>query len=381
MLRELKKHNEVTYLSLCPNGTEQKHLNAASEYSHHQIWIPWNEAPRRSPKFFLELGSNVFSKLPYAIHKYESRGMADKIRELDRQSAFELIICDFLMPAVNLFAGNYTPKTKTLLFQHNAESLIWQRHYEKTSHPLKRAYFYRQWQRMIQFETWSCARCDTVVGVSDDDCRIMREDLGLKNVLGAVPTGVDVPYFAGIKQAKKPRSMAFLGSMDWMPNIDAMNYFVREIYPLVKQKSPDVSLAIVGRNPPPLLREMASNDASITVTGTVDDVRPYLAEAEVMIVPLRIGGGTRIKIYEGMAAGIPIVSTAIGAEGLPLTHREHIVLADSPDDFANGIGELFQKPDFARSIADNGRRLVQEKFSWEAATNIFEDYCRQTVAK
>ncbi len=375
MLRQLKSGNEVHYLSLCPEGTDEKVLKSASEYSQKQFWIPWKETPKKSPKFFIELGSNFLSKLPYVIQKYESKAMTDRIRELDQFGSYDLIICDFLTPSINLFPQGKT-KTPVLLFQHNVESIIWKRLFEKAT-GLKKTYFKGQWQRMLAYEKAACEKCDGVVAVSEEDATLFRKELGMKNVLGAVPTGVDVKFFSAVKAERKPKSLVFLGSMDWMPNIDAVEYFTNEIYPQVKRDFPHVKFTIVGRNPPEKVRALAAKDSSIQVTGTVNDVRPFVAESEVMIVPLRVGGGTRIKIFEAMANGIPVVSTAIGAEGLPVTHGKHILLADSPSDFAKCIGELFKSKEEREKIGQNGLALVSEHFGWGAVNELFENYCRQ----
>jgi glycosyltransferase involved in cell wall biosynthesis len=381
MLRELKKHHELTYLALCPPSCAREHLKAASEYSHQQIWVSWEETKKGSTAFFNELAGNFLgSRLPYVIAKYRSEQMARKIQEIDSSGACDLIICDFLTPSVNLFLHGYRPKTPTLLFQHNVESLIWKRLFDKASGAVKKFYFRRQWQRMEQYEKDACSACDGVVAVSDEDAALFRE-FGIQNVLGAVPTGVDVPYFASIKPNRKPQSMVFLGSMDWMPNIDAAHYFANEVFPLIKAKFPKVTWTIVGRNPPQSVKDLGAADPQIIVTGTVADVRPYLAEADIMIVPLRIGGGTRIKIYEGMASATPVVSTRIGAEGLPVTTGGNILLADSPEDFTQAVGDLFNNTQLREKIGNCGRAFVQERFGWEAVNQVFDSYCQQLCSK
>jgi glycosyltransferase involved in cell wall biosynthesis len=289
----------------------------------------------------------------------------------------DLIICDFLTPAINVFPAGQKPKIPLLLFQHNVESLIWKRLYEKADGVAKRFYLKNQWRRMERFEREACANFDGVVGVSPEDCELMRKDFRLANVLGDVPTGVDCEAYAASKAPRPPHSLVFLGSMDWMPNIDAVEFFTSEIWAIVKQKFPKATLTIVGRNPPAKVKELERRIPGVRVTGTVDDVKPFINEAAVMIVPLRVGGGTRIKIFEGMATGIPVVSTPIGAEGLPVTHGQNILLADSPLDFAAQIAALFEKPEQAVRIGAAGRALVQAKFSWETVDGIFEGYCRQ----
>jgi glycosyltransferase involved in cell wall biosynthesis len=262
-----------------------------------------------------------------------------------------------------------------MILQHNVESQIWKRHYETTANPVKRAIFRKQWEMTRRWECACAASVDGQVAVSEDDCRFFREQLGMKNVLGAVPTGVDVNYFAPSPKTKKPRSLVFLGAMDWMPNVDAVLWFAKEILPAVRQRFPDTGLTIVGRNPAALVRALAETHLGVRVTGTVDDVRPYLAEAEVMIVPLRVGGGTRIKIYEGMATRVPVVSTTIGAEGLGVKHGEHILLADSNADFARCVCELFENAELRERIGGNGLEMVRRFRSWEATATVFERYC------
>ena len=379
MLRELKKRHQITYVALCPTGTRKEFLQSAAEYSHEQIWIPWEETAKRTPRFYRELFGNVFSELPYVIQKYQSSEMARRIRELDAAGQHDLIICDFLTPAVNLFSDPPL-RSKTLIFQHNVESQIWERLFQN-ARGLKKIYFRQQWKRLEKFEGKTCAQADGVAAVSEEDCRLMRKLFGLKNLLGAVPTGVDVEYFsAATRRAKQPQSLVFLGSMDWMPNIDGAKFFVEEIFPLVRRKFPNSTLAMVGRNPPPQIKELEKT-SGVQVTGTVADVRPYLGQAEVMIVPLRIGGGTRIKIFEGMASGIPVVSTTIGAEGLPVRSGENIFLADSPDEFANRICQLFEQAEWRTRLGKNGFALVKNEFSWEAATKLFESYGLKICAK
>lgn len=377
MLRELMKNHHVTYLALCQETLDAAVKKRASEYSHEQKWVPWRETPKGTPRFFLELGSNLISPLPYVIQKYRSAAMTSAIRRLVSTERFDIVVCDFLSPAVNLVTLRPRPPVKMLLFQHNVESQIWERMRDTANGPIRRVYFAEQWRRMLRFEREAASWFDGVIGVSEEDCKMMREKLGLGNVLGSVPTGVDADFFHPTTVAKTPHSMVFLGSMDWMPNIDAVVYFADAIFPLIKNSVPEATLTIVGRNPPERVRELAKNDPAVRVTGTVDDVRPFVAAAEAVVVPLRVGGGTRIKIFEAMAAGVPVVSTTIGAEGLPVKHDEHILLADNPDSFSDCTARLLRNAELRKKIGANGQKLVREQFSWESATKVFENYCRK----
>ncbi|MBI5775195.1 MAG: glycosyltransferase [Verrucomicrobia bacterium] len=377
MVKELRKRHHVTFLALCPDGTDEAHKRAASEYSHKQIWIPWRETRKRSAKFYGELAANQFcSRLPFAVAKYKSAAWTEAIRREDATGRHDVIVCDFLAPAVNLHAAGFKPQTRTLIFQHNVESLIWKRTFDTAKGAAQRFYFHGQWRRMEAFERAACAAVDGVVTVSDEDSRILREEMGLKNVLGAVPTGVDVDFFQPPTGVRTPCSLVFLGSMDWMPNIDGICWFADEVWPLVKKNSPDATLTIVGRKPTDKVRQLAARDSSIIVTGTVDDVRPHLARAQAMVVPLRVGGGTRIKIFEAMATGIPVISTRIGAEGLPVKHGETILLADEPADFAEQTASLFRQPEHGIRLGQAALELVRRDYSWSSVNAVFEGYLR-----
>jgi glycosyltransferase involved in cell wall biosynthesis len=185
-----------------------------------------------------------------------------------------------------------------------------------------------------------------------------------------IPTGVDVEYFRANGAREEPHTLVFTGSMDWLPNDDAVKYFVGDVLPLVRREVPDARFWAVGRRPLPALRALASE--AVTVTGTVDDIRPFLDRCAVCVVPLRSGSGTRIKIFEAMAMGKSVVSTTLGAEGLPVTHGQDILLADSPEEFARAIVALLRDPARRRRLGAAARALVERNHSWAAVGTEFE---------
>ncbi len=196
----------------------------------------------------------------------------------------------------------------------------------------------------------------------------------------AIPTGVDTSYFHPNGAAEAPATLVFTGSMDWYPNEDAILYFLDAILPEVRREVPGVSLAVVGRDPTDRLRA-AGSAAGICVTGTVSDVRPYVAEAAVYVVPLRVGGGTRLKIFEALAMGKAVVSTRVGAEGLPIVSDRHFLQADSPAAFAQAVISLLKDADRRRALGLAGRRLVEERYSWSQVTREFEGHCQELVSR
>ena len=287
------------------------------------------------------------------------------------------MVCDFLTPAINV---TYALQRKAVLFQHNVEAMIWKRHATVPQNAWRRAYMRAQWAKMRRFETAVCQRFAHVVAVSMADAQIFREEYGVRSV-SDVPTGVDLEYFRPTPgNARSASEMVFVGSMDWMPNDEGIRWFVAEVLSLVQRQIPEVKLTVVGRSPSAGLRAIAEQNAAIEVTGTVADVRPYLQRAAVSVVPLRVGGGTRLKIYEAMALGAPIVSTTIGAEGLPVRDGEHLRLADSPAAQATAIVELLNRPGEAQRLADNARRFVEQHCTWDAVATQFVSQCLEARA-
>ena len=376
MLKELKREHRITYLTLDDGSAGADARERALEYCDELISVPHRTREKFSAGFYVELGQNLFSSLPYFMKKYESMAMRREIEERMRVRAFDVLVCDFLMPAINV--PERVPSA-TVLFQHNVEAMIWRRHYEVQTNPLKKLYLYGQWQKSRAYERAVCRRFDGVVAVSREDAETMRRDYGVEAVAD-VPTGVDTDFFSprGTERVE-PHAMVFTGSMDWLPNEDGIRYFTEEIMPLIRESVPDATLTVVGRNPYPSLLELSRRDPSIIVTGRVEDVRPFMERAPVYIVPLRVGGGTRLKIYEAMAMEKAIVSTRVGAEGLPVTDGEELVLADAPDDFAAAVVRLMQDAGAARELGARAGRTVRERFGWAGVASQFTELCERAV--
>jgi len=292
--------------------------------------------------------------------------MKRQIEALVRREKFDSIVCDFLVPAQNL-----PDPSAAVLFQHNVEALIWKRHSENAPTILHRLLYAGQYRRMLRFEGQVCRAVKSVIAVSEADAETLRSLYGITRV-AAVPTGVDVDYFRPLAETQPTTDLVFAGSMDWIPNIDGIQWFVKEVLPQIRKRRPDCSLAIAGRRPGQEIQQLAEKDSRIRVTGTVADIRPYLWNSAVSIVPLRIGGGTRLKIYEAMAARIPVVSTTIGAEGLDIRNGEDIHIADSPADFADRCLELLNNIDARRHMAESAFAAVSSRYSWEVVSRQFE---------
>jgi sugar transferase (PEP-CTERM/EpsH1 system associated) len=370
MLRALKRRHRVTYLTLDNGQAAPDAAEKALEYCHDLVRIPFTEARRGSLRFWMELVANVGSSLPYAISKYRSNAMRRAIEDAVRVHTVDAVVCDFLVPSQNVPDGL---PCRTVLFQHNVEAAIWKRHVDVRTNPLSKAYFREQWRRMERFERQECHRFDQVVAVSRADAEVLERDYRLRHVTD-IPTGVDVDYFRPAGRAPlEPRNLVFTGSMDWMPNEDGINWFVTDVLPLIHARLPDVTLTVVGRNPPAAIQALAARDVRLRVTGSVPDVRPYMEAAPVFVVPLRVGGGTRLKIFEALAMERALVSTTIGAEGLPLEHGRHALIADSGDEFAGRVIDLLSDPVSATRMGQAGASYVRDRFGWDGVADAFAD--------
>jgi glycosyltransferase involved in cell wall biosynthesis len=227
---------------------------------------------------------------------------------------------------------------------------------------------------MLRFERQALERFDLVLAVSDADARTFETLYpgALTAPVHVVQTGVDTSYFAPASGEARPAHLVFTGSMDWLPNEDGMLHFVRDILPRIRQAEPGVTLSIIGRAPTPAVRRLA-DEHGVEVTGRVDDVRPHIAAGGVYVVPLRVGGGTRLKIFEAMGMAKAIVSTTIGAEGLPITHGTDILIADEPQAFADAVVRLIRNTGERQRLESAARALVVGRYDWSAVAQDFED--------
>ena len=365
MLRRLHKRHEVHYVAF-NDARQPEGLARSVEYSSRAYPVVHDVPPRRSLKFVGQLMQGVWSPLPVSINRYRSGQMTSVIGNLLQSERFDAVVCDFLTPAIN-----FDSLKDVVLFQHNVESVIWDRHASTASNPVAKWYFGLQAARMRDWEGRVCRQVRHIIAVSRQDAVRMTKMFGVTNV-SDVPTGVDLEYFAPAAPAPHIADLVFVGSMDWLPNIDGMRFFVGEVLPLIRKSRPDCSLAIVGRLPTPEIAGYAATDSKITVTGTVPDVRPYLWGSSVSIVPLRIGGGTRLKIYEAVAAKVPVVSTTIGAEGLDIMAPAHFRLADTAQGFADACLGLLEDAEDRTRLAAAAWETVASRFSWESVTQQFE---------
>ena len=287
----------------------------------------------------------------------------------------DLVLCEWT--PYTIYAKSLS--VKKLVATHNIEADIWKRYYENETNRPRRCYIREQWRKVERFEREALSWVNGALTVSDlDRMRLLQNQSDLPIMV--VSNGVDLDYFRPMPQPEQRQHVVFTGSMDWRPNQDAARYFVNEILPLLRRSRPDLECTFVGRSPPADIQALATMPG-VHITGTVDDVRPYVSRAAVYVVPLRIGGGSRLKILEALAMGRAVVSTTVGAEGLDVVPDRHVVLVDDPRAFAKSVSQLLDDPERCLDLATEGRRLVERCYGWDALADQFKRFIQEIAGK
>jgi glycosyltransferase involved in cell wall biosynthesis len=288
---------------------------------------------------------------------YQWPVLRERLVSLGRAGGFDVIHCDHVQIAPLVLESGIRP---AVIDAHNIESSLLRRVAQTT--PVSAMRVALEWQawKTRHAERRLYRRFDHAISCSAIDRDRLRA-LAPAIPVTVVPNGVDTSYFVPMDEREQPATLAFVGSMDWAPNIDAIRYFIRDILPRVRARWPSVRLVVIGRNAPP---DLAGPEAGIEVTGTVPDVRPLIAQAAVVVVPLRSGGGTRLKILEAWAMRKAVVSTRIGAEGLHVDAGRNILIADSPDAFAGRIDRALADRALRQQVAEAGYRTALEHYDW-----------------
>ncbi|MGC1374533.1 MAG: glycosyltransferase [Candidatus Sulfotelmatobacter sp.] len=376
ILRELARRHSVTFFSFYGEHDHDRHPEL-KEIFDGLVCMPLKVPSAKSPAEMLSYGIHLFSPQPYGITKFCRQEVRHKVHALIENEKHDVIVCDFMAAAGVIPWDSPVPK---ILFTHNVEATIWRRHYEVSANPVWKTISWLEWKKMESAERRYLSLADHVLAVSEAD-RDAFASVADPARLTVIPTGVDVEYFQPLEVDETPDSLVFTGSMDWLPNEDAIIYFLDEIFPLIVQKSAGVVLEVVGRKPSRKLQARAEQEKNVTLTGWVEDIRPYLARAAVCIVPLRIGGGTRLKVFEAMAMAKAVVSTSVGAEGLPVSSGQNIFLADTPRDFADRVISLLQDSGERRRSGTAARTMVQEKYSWGQVAESFSQTLQKVVSR
>jgi sugar transferase (PEP-CTERM/EpsH1 system associated) len=372
LIAQLSARHEIHLFSFIKNQGELDRVTPLREQCRSIYGVP---LPRRT--MLQRLITTLLSPLPDMALRLPSAALSRRLAFTLASEAFDVVQIEGIeMAPYGLQVARWRAARQSkrredlaplLVFDnHNAEYVLQQRAFETDVSKPRRwpaaLYSFIQWHKLRHYEAQVCRTVDRVIAVSEADrAALQRLVPGLP--VTVVPNGVDLAFYrtptaAAEAPSLSPQALVFTGKMDFRPNIDAVLWFWQEVLPLVRQEVPDAHFYVVGQKPHPRLAPMNA-DPSVTVTGAVPDIRPYVAQATLYVVPLRMGGGTRFKLLEAIALGVPAVSTTLGCEGFPeLVNGESIVIADTPSQFAQEVVRLLRDPQARRRLGEAGSRIA-----------------------
>jgi len=382
LLREVAKRSEVHVLAFDqpktrpPGVTPEDCVRALREFCASVTWVPLSRQLDGTDRYVLAL-RGLMSRDPIDMLWLHSREMAEKLRKAIEDSEFDVIHFDTLGLAPY---KSVVTTAKTVLNHHNVESSMMSRRASKERNRLTSLYFKLEARKVREAEKRWCPQFGTNLVVSAEEELELKKWAPDANT-AVVPNGVDTEYFTPCPDPAG-RRLLFCGGLDWYPNRDAMVFFFNAIWPLLASQVPDVEIYVVGRGPPKWLQRLGERDRRVHVTGFVEDVRPYFKKAAAYVCPIREGGGTRLKVLDALAMGVPLIGTSFACSGLGLSDGKHVLLAETPGEFVCKIRQVFDDSELRYRLAAAGREIVERMYSWHAiGQTLFGTYESVAQAK
>jgi glycosyltransferase involved in cell wall biosynthesis len=369
VLKYLAERHEVTLASFV-RGDQSDEARHLAQYCQAVHTVPMERGAIRDA---WHMGRSFLTGQPFLMIRDDRKAMRSLIDRLSAEQHFDVAHADQLNMAQY---AERVPGAFKVLDTHNALWLLYERLWETMSPGLRRWLLGRDWRLLKAYEGRLVREFDAVLAVSYEDKAALQEAAGQPVDITVIPIAIDTDEVTVVDRDVEPRHILHIGTMYWPPNIDGVLWFAHEVYPLVRQKRPDVCFDIVGARPPREIAALNGDRAGINVTGYVADPTFYLGRAALMVVPLRAGGGMRVKILNALAQGLPVVSTKLGAEGIGVADGENILIADTPADFAAAVLHLLEDPVQAARLGAAGRRLIEQTYDYRVACRPLEEIYR-----
>jgi len=313
---------------------------------------------------------SLCSTRSFQIRSHASRAMEQAIRETALETGVDVILVEF-----SQMAGlRFPPGIPLVVDEHNVEYDLLLRMAQRDAMSFRKLFNLLEALKFRREERAFLQRADRALATSERDAQLL-EKLAPGLSTAVVTNGVDTGYFHRPSGPRRKNHAVFVGATHYFPNEDGVLFFVQEVLPLIRRQVPEFTFSVVGGQPPPAILELESE--CVRVTGFVDDVRPHIWEASVFVVPLRMGGGTRFKVVEALAAETPVVSTSLGAEGIPAQHGRDLLLADTPEAFAEEVVRVLGDPAQAQSLQEHGLTFVKERYDWEVVGRTLEQALKE----
>ncbi len=370
VLKYLAEKHQVTLVSFVRDTDKTEYIQHLETLCERVITVPIKRAPLRDLLF---LGKSLLTNQPWMMLRDERPEMRAALQQLAETTQFDVVHADQLN--MGQYALSFV-KSRKVLDLHNALWVLYQR--MASTLPLHNPMKYllmRDWRLLKTYEGKMCRDFDAVTAVSEEDKQSLIE-AGAPTDIQVIPIAIDIDKQAFIQRAPKGPHIIHVGTMYWPANIDGIRWFLDHIYPLIKQQVPDVRCTLVGARPPQDIKEREQTDPSLKVTGYVDDPLPYLQDSSMMIVPLRAGGGMRVKILNALAQGLPMVSTTVGCEGIDVQDNHDILIADTPEAFAHQAARLLTDAALNQQLTLQGRQTAEQKYDYRRACLPLDDIYR-----
>jgi len=375
LLKQAARRHEIHLLSFVQTPEEVEGIEAMRDICASVAFEPLYLDGGRT-ELLRDAALELASAAPLMAVKYSTSRMRRRLRASLEAGHFDVLHLDMLHLGQYLDEAGPVP---VVLVDHNVESVLLERRAQNERRLLAHAYLRYQVAKLRRFEARSCERADAVVAVSEHDAAQLRA-LAPRASVRSVPNGVDTDFFCARDVPRQAGGMVFVGGLGWFPNLDAMRYFCESILPLIRRECPEASLTVVGKNPDERAAKSIAAHPCVCLTGMIDDIRDTVSAAAVYVVPLRIGGGTRLKILDALSMGKAIVTTSLGCEGLDVVHGEHVLIADEPQRFAREVLRVLANPALAAELGRRGRELVRQRYEWAVIAEAMEEVyaaCRQ----
>jgi len=368
VLRQLAAEHHITLVSFVRTQKETRDAEHLRPYCKGIHLLPLVRSRTRDA---WHMAGSLLSGRPFVIQRDRSASMRKSLKKLTSQDSYDVIHADQLNMAQYALE---CPARARILDAHNAVWTVVRRLCQSTPRGLRRLLLELEWRKMRHYEGDVCSRFDRVMTVTEEDQCALASITENAPDMHVIPIAVDAAALRQVQHDGESQRIISVGTMFWPPNVEGMRWFVEAVYPLIKRAIPEAALDIIGARPVPEIRDLAQLDSNIRVLGYVEDVLPYLGQSVVFIVPLRAGGGMRVKILDAWARGIPIVSTSIGCEGITgAAHGKNILVADRPTEFADQVVRVMRDGNLARRLIHNGRHTVETSYDWRS---LYSDYAR-----
>lgn len=365
MIKYLSLHHDVTLVSFV-RGDQQHDIEVLKKYCQEVHTV---EMDRSIIKDGMALVRSMITGLPWLIARDSRSAMVDLIRSITNEQAFDVVHADQLNMAQYAAAVERGIK---VIDEHNALWLLYRRMAGTMPSGPRKWLLNRDWRLLRTYEGQICRDFDSVLTVSEVDRDALTEVAGDKPKFTVIPIAVDTDEVAPVERAVDANRIVHIGTMFWPPNVDGILWFTREVLPIIRAEKPDVGFDIIGAKPPQEILNLGEVDPLINVTGYVEDTTPYQEKTGVLIVPVRAGGGMRVKILNALSQALPMVTTTIGCEGIAVEHGKHLLIADTPQEFAEAVIRLLDDRDAGQRLGENGRLLIQEQYDYRKVCAALE---------